>query len=61
MRLFLVGNYFTFVKGWDASKPVEEVAAKKFTDELARILTVIDDQLKSHEYLAGSEYTIADM
>lgn len=36
-------------------------AIARFTDEADRLLTVMNTQLDKHEYLAGAEYTIADI
>jgi GSH-dependent disulfide-bond oxidoreductase len=45
-----------------AYAPVKlEYAIDRFTMETKRLLDVLDRQLADHEYVAGSEYTIADM
>lgn len=36
-------------------------AIKRYIDETARLYGVLDKQLASHEFVAGSEYSIADM
>eukprot|EP00299_Pterocystis_sp_00344_P013529 c6640_g1_i1.p1 GENE.c6640_g1_i1~~c6640_g1_i1.p1 ORF type:complete len:294 (+),score=56.43 c6640_g1_i1:55-936(+) len=36
-------------------------AIERYTSEVKRLLSVIDQQLQRHPYIAGSEYTIADM
>ena len=36
-------------------------AIERYTDEAARLYRVIDGQLSETEYVAGDEYTIADM
>jgi GST-like protein len=38
-----------------------EYAIDRFTMETKRLLDVLDKQLAAHEYVAGSEYTIADI
>jgi GST-like protein len=38
-----------------------EYAINRFAMEAKRLLDVLDRQLKDHEYVAGDEYTIADM
>ena len=38
-----------------------EYAINRFTMETKRQLDVLDRQLEEHEYLAGSEYTLADI
>jgi GST-like protein len=37
------------------------LAIARFTEEADRLLTVMDKQLQSHTYLAGEEYSIADI
>ena len=45
-----------------AYAPVKiEYAIDRFTMETKRLLDVLDKQLADNEYVAGSEYTIADM
>jgi len=36
-------------------------AIDRYTREVGRLLGVLDKQLQGHDYIAGSEYTIADM
>lgn len=36
-------------------------AKKRYTDEVKRLLKVAEDQLENHPYLAGEQYSIADM
>src|SRR5437016_1829543 len=38
-----------------------ECAVKRYTNEAHRLYSVIDKQLSQHAYLAGNEYTIADI
>jgi GSH-dependent disulfide-bond oxidoreductase len=38
-----------------------EYAVNRYTNEAKRIYCVIDGRLSQHQYLAGSEYSIADM
>ncbi|KAF2078390.1 hypothetical protein CYY_000257 [Polysphondylium violaceum] len=38
-----------------------EYSIKRYTNELIRLLNVIDTQLKDNTYIAGNEYTIADI
>ncbi|SUH07095.1 S-transferase [Salmonella enterica subsp. enterica] len=38
-----------------------EYAINRFTMEAKRLLDVLDKQLAHHPYVAGEEYTIADM
>ena len=38
-----------------------EYAVKRYTNEARRLYGVIDKQLSQHAYLAGNEYTIADI
>lgn len=55
---FLGGGFGHFY----AYAPVKiEYAIDRFTMEVKRQLDVLDRQLADHEYIAGSEYTIADM
>jgi GSH-dependent disulfide-bond oxidoreductase len=45
-----------------AYAPVKiEYAIDRFTMETKRLLDVLDKQLAQHEYVAGADYTIADM
>lgn len=37
------------------------LAITRFTEEADRLLTVMDKQLQGHSYLAGDEYSIADI
>ena len=37
------------------------LAITRFTEETDRLLTVLETQLKAHPYVAGEEYSIADM
>jgi GST-like protein len=43
------------------SKEKAPLAIDRFTDESDRLLGVMDKQLTDHPYLAGEEYTIADI
>lgn len=43
------------------SKEKAPLAIQRFTDECARLLGVMDRQLERATYLAGDEYTIADI
>jgi GST-like protein len=43
------------------AKEKAPLAIDRFTEEADRLLGVMDTQLAQHEYLAGSEYTIADI
>lgn len=38
-----------------------EYAINRFTMEAKRLLDVLDKQLAQHKFVAGDEYTIADM
>lgn len=38
-----------------------EYAINRFTMEAKRLLDVLDKQLAQHQFVAGDEYTIADM
>jgi GST-like protein len=39
----------------------QEYAVRRFTDEVNRLYGVLNNRLYKHEYLAGDQYTIADM
>ncbi|MCK9544168.1 MAG: glutathione S-transferase N-terminal domain-containing protein [Novosphingobium sp.] len=39
----------------------ETYAVRRFTRELARLVTVMEERLSSREYLAGDDYSIADI
>lgn len=43
-------------KDWEDKRPLE-----RYRDETRRLLKVLDDQLDGQEYVAGNDYTIADM
>ena len=43
-----------------APEPID-YAIKRYSDEVARLLGVIDRRLASNDYLAGSDYSVADM
>lgn len=43
------------------SKEKAPLAIARFTEEADRLLTVMDKQLSKHAYLAGDEYSIADI
>ena len=43
------------------SEEKSELAIKRFTDECGRLLGVMDRRLDEAEYLAGPDYTIADI
>jgi len=43
------------------SKEKSELASKHFLDEADRLLGVLDRQLARHTYVAGEEYSIADI
>lgn len=43
------------------SKEKSALASKHFLDEADRLLTVMDKQLASNAYLAGADYSIADI
>jgi GSH-dependent disulfide-bond oxidoreductase len=49
--------------GFFAKRSEEEapLAIKRFTDEADRLLTVLDRRLTETEYLAGADYSIADI
>jgi GST-like protein len=36
-------------------------AIKRYTEETARLYTVLDKELSDHSFVAGEEYSIADM
>ena len=36
-------------------------AQKRYADEVTRLLGVLEHQLKQHDYIAGADYSIADM
>jgi len=50
-----VGHFFVYAK---ESVPY---AKQRYLNESLRLLRVLDHQLSTHEYIAGSEYTIADI
>jgi GST-like protein len=39
----------------------QSYAVRRFTDEVNRMFGVMNNQLYTHKYMAGDEYTIADM
>ena len=39
----------------------QDYAVRRFTDEVNRLYGVLNNRLHKHEYLAGDQYTIADM
>ncbi|MDB5730862.1 MAG: glutathione S-transferase [Variovorax sp.] len=43
------------------SKEKAPLAIQRFTEEADRLLGVMDRQLGQHAYLAGADYTIADI
>lgn len=43
------------------SKEKSPLAIARFSEEVERLLSVMEKQLASHAYLAGEEYSIADM
>jgi GSH-dependent disulfide-bond oxidoreductase len=45
----------------DASKGDQTYAVTRFTDEVNRLFGVLNNRLYESQYLAGDEYTIADM
>lgn len=45
----------------DASKGDQSYAIRRFTDEANRLYGVLNNRLHDRRYLAGDEYTIADM
>jgi len=44
-----------------APEPIDPYARQRFRLEAERLMYVLDRQLKAHAYVAGAEYTIADM
>ncbi|MFC3853881.1 glutathione binding-like protein [Salinispirillum marinum] len=51
------GHFYKFAKG----KTSDEYAVTRFTNEAKRLLKVLDDRLATTSWLAGEEYTIADV
>ncbi|NNJ75705.1 MAG: glutathione S-transferase [Anderseniella sp.] len=54
----MFGQYLVFAAAWDNKFP--EVTSRYFT-EVSRIMSVLNTRLDGQDYLAGNEYTIADM
>lgn len=54
----MFGQYLVFAAAWGNKFP--EVTGRYFT-EVSRIMSVLNTRLEGQDYLAGNEYTIADM
>ena len=54
----MLGQAHHFLK---FNKGKSEYSEKRYHEEAKRLYKVIDKQLKSNKFLAGSEYTIADI
>lgn len=54
----MFGQYGHFVRFAPEEIPY---AQKRYTDEVLRLMAVMDKQLKQHAYISGMDYTIADM
>lgn len=44
-----------------APEPIDPYASQRFRLEAERLMYVMDRQLREHEYIAGEDFTIADM
>ena len=52
-----LGFFYKFAgKAWEDKRPLE-----RYTNEAKRLLAVIDKRLQVHPYIAGADYTIADI
>ena len=51
------GHFFKFAK----DKTTDAYAVNRYTIEAHRLLDVLDERLQQHHYLAGDEYSIADI
>lgn len=51
------GHFFKFAR----DKTTDDYGVKRYTGEATRLLQVMDDRLAESAYLAGPDYTIADM
>jgi GST-like protein len=54
----MIGQAHHFLKN---NKGVSEYSEKRYHDEAARLYGVLDRRLEDNEYMAGAEYTIADI
>jgi GST-like protein len=54
----MIGQAHHFIKN---NKGVSEYAERRYLEEANRLYTVLDQRLEENEYMAGSEYTIADI
>jgi GST-like protein len=54
----MLGQLGFFAKRAEEKLPL---AIKRFTDDSDRLLGVMDKRLSENEYLAGADYTIADI
>ena len=51
------GHFFKFAR----DKTTDDYALQRYSEEAKRLLGVLNNRLKDHEYLAAREYSIADM
>ena len=51
------GHFYKFA----ADKTSDDYAKNRYTDEVRRLLRVLNDHLEGRDYVAAGEYTIADM
>jgi len=54
----MIGQAHHFLKN---NKGVSEYSEKRYHDEAERLYGVLDGRLEENEYMAGAEYTIADI
>jgi GST-like protein len=55
----MFGQYVHFTRF--AADPVHEYSRSRYRTETLRLLDVLDQRLRDHTYLAGAEYSIADV
>jgi GST-like protein len=54
----MFGQYLVFAAAWGNRHPD---VTKRYFDEVSRILRVLDTRLTGQDYLAGNEYSVADI
>ena len=54
----MFGQLLTFAAAWDNKFPA---VTNRYFAEVSRIMAVLNTRLEGQDYLAGAEYTIADM
>lgn len=54
----MFGQYLVFAAAWGNKFPI---VTNRYFSEVSRIMSVLNTRLEGQDYLAGDEYTIADM